>query len=211
MASMARDYLKDPEAIYRLSFALIAEEAALSDLPESLRGVATRMIHASGMVEIIRDLAWSGDVAGAAGDALRAGAPILCDSRMVAQGIIAHRLPGNAVICRIDDARIHDLASAGRTTRSAAAVELWLDRLEGAIVAIGNAPTALFRLLEVIEGGGPRPAAILALPVGFVGAAESKQALIEAGLGIPYLTLRGRLGGSAMAAAAINAIGARSP
>jgi precorrin-8X/cobalt-precorrin-8 methylmutase len=159
------------------------------------------------MTDIVSDLAWHGDVAGAARRALAAGAPVLVDARMVEMGIIRPRLPAaSSVICMLGDPTVPDLARRLRTTRSAAAVELWRDRLEGAVVAIGNAPTALFHLLERLGEWPVRPAAVLAFPVGFVGAAESKEALIEAGLDIPYLTLRGRRGGSALAAAAVNAL-----
>lgn len=203
---MPRDYLKDPAAIYRQSFATIEAEAGLARLPLALRAVARRMIHACGMVDLVDDIAFGGDPVTAARAALANGAPILVDARMVASGIIAARFPKTEIICTIGEDDTADLAQRLGTTRSAAAVELWRPRLEGGIVAIGNAPTALFHLLDVIEAGGPRPAAIFGFPVGFVGAAESKQALIEADLGIPYLTVRGRRGGSAIAAAAINAL-----
>ena len=164
------------------------------------------MIHACGMTDLTDDLAWSGDPVAAARHALRDGAPILADAQMVASGIIRARFPNTEVVCAIAEDEVARVAHRLGTTRSAAAVELWRSRLQGAIVAIGNAPTALFHLLDLIEAGGPRPAAIFAFPVGFVGAVESKQALIDADLGIPYLTLRGRRGGSAIAAAAINAL-----
>ena len=204
---MPRDYVKDPAEIYRQSFATIQREAELQRLPQDLRVVAERMIHACGMTDIVDDIAWDLDPAGAAKAALAAGAAIFCDAQMVASGIIRKRFAGNDVICALDDAVTPELARRLATTRSAAAVELWCDRLKGAVVAIGNAPTALFHLIDMIEAGGPKPAALLAFPVGFVGAAESKEALIEAKLGIPYITLRGRRGGSAIAAAAINALG----
>jgi precorrin-8X/cobalt-precorrin-8 methylmutase len=203
---MSRDYLKDPAEIYRLSFATIEAEARLDKLPASLRAVARRMIHACGMTDLIDDLAWNGDPVAAARMALQDGAPILADAQMVASGIIRARFPKTEIVCVIAEDRVAETASRLGTTRSAAAIELWRDRLRGAVVAIGNAPTALFHLLDVIEGGGPRPVAIFGFPVGFVGAVESKQALIDADLGIPYLTLRGRRGGSAIAAAAINAL-----
>jgi precorrin-8X/cobalt-precorrin-8 methylmutase len=203
---MPRDYVKDPAEIYRQSFATIEAEARLDLLPASLRAVARRMIHACGMTDRVADLAWGGDPVGAARRALPAGAPILVDAQMVASGIIRSRFPTSDVVCVIADQQVADAASRLHTTRSAAAVELWRGRLQGAIVAIGNAPTALFHLLDMIEAGGPHPAAIFAFPVGFVGAVESKQALIDADLGVPYLTLRGRRGGSAIAAAAINAL-----
>jgi precorrin-8X/cobalt-precorrin-8 methylmutase len=208
---MARDYVKDPAEIYRQSFATIEAEARLDALPDSLRAVARRMIHACGMTDLVDDLAWSADPAGAARRALAAGALILTDAQMVASGIIRGRFPGNEVVCVIAEEQVAEAASRLRTTRSAAAVELWRGRLSGAIVAIGNAPTALFHLLDLVEGGGPRPAAIFAFPVGFVGAVESKQALIDADLGIPYLTVRGRRGGSAIAAAAVNALADDKP
>lgn len=204
---MSRDYVKDPDEIYRQSFATIRAEAGLERLPEDLQALAERMIHACGMTDIVGDIAWDRDPVAKAKFALENNAPILCDAQMVASGIIRKRLRGNDVVCVLDDPSLPDLAQRLGTTRSAAAVELWRTRLDGAVVAIGNAPTALFHLIDRIEAGGPRPAAIFAFPVGFVGAAESKQALIEAKLGIPYVTLRGRRGGSAIAAAAINALG----
>jgi precorrin-8X/cobalt-precorrin-8 methylmutase len=204
--SMPRDYVKDPAEIYRQSFATIESEARLDALPESLRAVARRMIHACGMTDLLDDLAWHGDPVSAAWAAIETDAPILVDVQMVAAGIIANRLPGTEIECALSHDRVTELAKRLGTTRSAAAVELWRERLAGAVVAIGNAPTALFHLIEMIEAGGPRPASIFAFPVGFVGAAESKQALIDAGLGIAYLTLRGRRGGSAIAAAAINGL-----
>jgi precorrin-8X/cobalt-precorrin-8 methylmutase len=203
---MPRDYVKDPAEIYRLSFATIEAEARLGALPDSLRAVARRMIHACGMTDLVDDLAWGGDAVAAARRALHDGAAILTDAQMVASGIIRGRFPKTEVVCVIAEDVVAEMASRLGTTRSAAAIELWRDRLQGAIVAIGNAPTAVFHLLDLIEAGGPRPAAIFAFPVGFVGAAESKQALIDADLSIPYLTLRGRRGGSAIAAAAINAL-----
>jgi precorrin-8X/cobalt-precorrin-8 methylmutase len=209
--NMPRDYVKDPAEIYRQSFATIETEARLDILPASLRNVARRMIHACGMTDLVDDLAWDGDPAAAAQRALAGGAPILADAQMVASGIIRGRFPKTEIVCTIAENHVAEAASQLRTTRSAAAVELWRGRLKGAVVAIGNAPTALYHLLDVIEAGGPRPAAILAFPVGFVGAAESKQALIDARLGVPYLTLRGRRGGSAIAAAAINALADDQP
>ncbi|HEY1382114.1 MAG TPA: precorrin-8X methylmutase [Dongiaceae bacterium] len=208
---MPRDYVKDPAEIYRQSFATIEAEARLDVLPASLRGVARRMIHACGMPDLVDDMAWDGDPVAAAQRALADGAPILVDAQMVASGIIRSRFPNTEVVCTIAEERVAETASQLCTTRSAAAVELWRGRLQGAVVAIGNAPTALFHLLDVIEAGGPQPGAIFAFPVGFVGAAESKQALIDAGLGVPYLTLRGRRGGSAIAAAAINALADDKP
>ncbi|HSK38702.1 MAG TPA: precorrin-8X methylmutase [Arenibaculum sp.] len=200
-------YLRDPAAIYRRSFAMIDAEAGLDRLPCGIAGIARRLIHACGMVDIVGDLAFSDEVADAAHAALRAGAPVLTDARMVAAGVMARHLPaGNDVLCMLQDPQTDAIARERGTTRSAAAVELWLPRLEGAVVAIGNAPTALFRLLELIDEGAPRPAALLAFPVGFVGAAESKDALAGNPRGVPYVTLRGRRGGSAMAAAAVNAV-----
>src|SRR5262245_34431678 len=208
---MPRDYVKDPAEIYRQSFATIEAEARLDALPESLRAVARRMIHACGMTDLVDDLAWHGDPVAAARRAIAGGAPILTDAQMVASGIIRGRFPKTEIVCVIADDAVAETARRFATTRSAAAVELWRARLQGAVVAIGNAPTALFHLLDLVEGGGPRPAAIFAFPVGFVGAVESKQALIDAGLGVPYLTLRGRRGGSAIAAAAINALADDKP
>lgn len=202
----SRDYIKDPAEIYRQSFAVIEAEAELSALPRWLQPVARRMIHACGMTDLAADLAWHGDPVEAAKIALNAAAPILCDAQMVASGIIRDRLHGNEIVCLIGDPRVPDLARDLGTTRSAAQVELWRDRMAGAVVAIGNAPTALYHLIEQLEAGGPRPAAVFAFPVGFVGARESKDDLIAAKLDLPYLTLRGRRGGSAIAAAAINAL-----
>jgi precorrin-8X/cobalt-precorrin-8 methylmutase len=201
-----RDYIKDPAEIYRQSFAVIEAEAALSSLPRWLQPVARRMIHACGMTDLATDLAWHGDPVDAAKIALSEAAPILCDAQMVASGIIRDRLHGNEIVCLIGDPRVPDLAQKLGTTRSAAQVEFWRDRLAGAVVAIGNAPTALYHLIEMIEGGGPKPAALFAFPVGFVGAKESKDDLIASSLNVPYLTLRGRRGGSAIAAAAVNGL-----
>jgi precorrin-8X/cobalt-precorrin-8 methylmutase len=206
------DYLRDPAEITRRSFEIVRAEADLADLPEELKAVAVRLVHACGMPDIVGDLAWHPGLVEAGHAALGSGAPVLADCRMVADGVIRDRLPvDNEVLCSLDDPEVPALARHLATTRSAAAVELWRDRLSGAVVAIGNAPTALFRLLELLAEGAPRPAAILAFPVGFVGAAESKEALIEADLTVPYLTLRGRRGGSAMAAAAVNALAAEGP
>ena len=200
-------YLRDPAAIYAQSFATIRREADLSALPEDLHDVAVRLIHACGMPDIVGDLTWSHDVVSSGRHALRGGAVVLTDTKMVAEGVLKPRLPAdNRVICAIGDPETSALAKRNETTRSAAAVDLWLPVLEGAVIAIGNAPTALFRLLELLGQGAPHPAAILAFPVGFVGAVESKEALVAAGLGVPYLTLRGRRGGSAFAAAAVNAL-----
>ncbi|MEU7040973.1 precorrin-8X methylmutase [Streptomyces varsoviensis] len=210
------DYEKDGAAIYRQSFATIRAEADLDGLPPDVAQVAVRMIHACGMTDLVRDLAYSPGVVARAREALRAGAPILCDANMVASGVTRKRLPaGNDVICTLADPSVPDLAKKLGTTRSAAALELWRERLDGAVVAVGNAPTALFRLLEIMEEGGaggaggagaPRPAAVIGIPVGFIGAAESKDALAAHRSGLEYLVVRGRRGGSAMAAAAINAI-----
>ncbi len=201
------DYIRTPEAIYAESFATIRREVDLSAWPEDVATIAVRLIHACGMADIVDGLAWSPDVAAAAGQAIADGAPILVDARMVAHGVIRERLPaGNPVICTLTEPSVPGRAQEAGTTRSAMAVDLWGSRLAGAVVAIGNAPTALFRLLELLADGAPRPAVIFGFPVGFVGAAESKEALIGHANGIPYMTLRGRKGGSAMAAAAVNAV-----
>ncbi|PWC90336.1 precorrin-8X methylmutase [Azospirillum sp. TSH100] len=201
------DYIRDGAAIYRQSFATIRSEANLSAIPDDLKPVAVRVIHACGMVDAARDLLFSADVGSAARTALRSGAPILCDSEMVAHGVTRARLPaGNDVVCTLRDPAVPDLAKTIGNTRSAAALDLWGERLGGSVVAIGNAPTALFYLLEMLAAGAPKPAAILGFPVGFVGAMESKEALAENPFGVPYLAIRGRRGGSAMAAAAVNAL-----
>lgn len=201
------DYIRDGAAIYRQSFATIRAEADLSAIPDDLKPVAVRVIHACGMVDAAQDLLFSADVGSAARAALRAGAPILCDSEMVAHGVTRARLPAdNAVVCTLRDPSVPDLAKTIGNTRSAAALDLWGERLGGSVVAIGNAPTALFYLLEMLAAGAPKPAAILGFPVGFVGAMESKEALAENPFGVPYLAIRGRRGGSAMAAAAVNAL-----
>uniref|UniRef100_UPI003BAA0CC8 precorrin-8X methylmutase n=1 Tax=Stappia sp. TaxID=1870903 RepID=UPI003BAA0CC8 len=208
----AYDYVKDPGEIYRRSFSIVRGEAALAHLPAALHSAAVRIVHACGDPSVTRHLAWSEGVEQAVANALRAGAPVFTDVRMVAEGIIASRLPaGNEIRCTLNEPGVRDLAAKLGTTRSAAAVELWRDGLDGAVVVIGNAPTALFHLLEMIGAGGPRPAAILGFPVGFVGAAESKEALAENPFVIPFLALRGRLGGSATAAAALNALAAGLP
>ncbi|MEV7049978.1 precorrin-8X methylmutase [Streptomyces anulatus] len=200
-------YEKDGPAIYRQSFATIRAEADLAGLPADVSQVAVRMIHACGMVDLVRDLAFSPNAVADARAALRAGAPILCDVAMVASGVTRKRLPANNdVVCTLSDPSVPELAARMGTTRSAAALELWRDRMEGAVVAVGNAPTALFRLLEMIEEGAPRPAAVIGVPVGFIGAAESKEALAEHPSGLEHLIVRGRRGGSAIAAAALNAI-----
>ncbi|MGI9494231.1 MAG: precorrin-8X methylmutase [Geminicoccaceae bacterium] len=203
----ARDYLKDPKAIYQASFAAIREEARLGTLPITLQPVAVRLIHACGMPDIVDDLFFHENAAERGRGALVDGRPILADATMVAAGIISRHLPAdNAVICTLNDERTSAIAKDLGTTRSAAAVDLWRPHLENAIVAIGNAPTALFRLLELLDEGAPQPAVILGFPVGFIGAAESKQALIEHPSAPPYIALRGRRGGSALAAAAVNAL-----
>jgi precorrin-8X/cobalt-precorrin-8 methylmutase len=200
-------YVRDGAEIYRRSFATIRAEAALDDLPADVARVAVRMIHSCGMTDLVADLTWSQGVVDRAREALLGGAPILCDARMVASGITRSRLPAdNEIVCTLADPRVPALAEELGTTRSAAALELWRDRLAGAVVAIGNAPTALFRLLEMLDDGAPRPAAVLGLPVGFVGAAESKEELVVSPHRLPYLVVRGRRGGSAMAVAAVNAI-----
>ncbi|HEY3558603.1 MAG TPA: precorrin-8X methylmutase [Kribbella sp.] len=204
---MTYEYERDGAEIYRRSFATIRAEAALDGLPADVSQVAVRMIHACGMTDLVKDLAWSPSVVKSARAALQNGAPILCDAQMVAAGITRRRLPAdNEVICTLQDPRTVELAQQLATTRSAAAVDLWTDHLEGAVVAIGNAPTTLFRLLEVVAAGGPHPAAVLGIPVGFIGAAESKEALAANELGLEYLVVRGRRGGSAITAAAVNAI-----
>ena len=203
------DYEKDGAAIYRQSFATIRAEADLSALPDDIKPVAVRIIHGCGMVDIAPLIRHSPGVAAAARAALKGGAPILCDSQMVAHGVTRSRLPTtNEVICTLHDPAVPDLAKRLATTRTAAALDLWGGRLDGAVVAIGNAPTALFRLMEMIAAGAPKPAAILGLPVGFIGAAESKDALIahHGDLGVEYLTVIGRQGGSAMTASALNAL-----
>ncbi|AGK78735.1 precorrin-8X methylmutase [Streptomyces microflavus] len=200
-------YEKDGPAIYRQSFATIRAEADLAGLPADVSQVAVRMIHACGMVDLVTDLAFSPNAVADARAALRSGAPILCDVAMVASGVTRKRLPANNdVVCTLSDPSVPELAAKMGTTRSAAALELWRDRMEGAVVAVGNAPTALFRLLEMIEEGAPRPAAVIGVPVGFIGAAESKEALAGHASGLEHLIVRGRRGGSAIAAAAINAI-----
>ncbi|MCE6996777.1 precorrin-8X methylmutase [Saccharothrix sp. S26] len=200
-------YVKDGAEIYRRSFATIRAEADLARFPSDVARVVVRMIHACGMVDLVSDVDFSPHVVRDARAALLAGAPILCDAQMVAAGVTRRRLPAdNEVVCTLGDPRVPGLAAELGTTRSAAALELWRDRLEGAVVAIGNAPTALFHLLEMIAAGAPRPAAVLGVPVGFIGAAESKDALADQDLGLEYLVVRGRRGGSAMTAAALNAI-----
>jgi precorrin-8X/cobalt-precorrin-8 methylmutase len=200
-------YLRDGAAIYRRSFAIIRAEADLSHFTPEQADIAVRMIHACGQVGIAEHIVFGGDLVMAARAAFAGGAPILCDSEMLAHGITRARLPaGNDVICTLNDPRTAAIAAKIGTTRSAAALDLWLDRLAGAVVAIGNAPTALFRLLELLDAGAPKPAAILGIPVGFVGAAESKHALAANSRGVPFLIVGGRMGGSAITAAALNAL-----
>jgi len=200
-------YVDDGQEIYRRSFATIRSEARLDHLPGDARVVAVRMVHASGDVDLTEHIAVHADLVRAAREALRAGAPILTDAHMIASGITRARLPhDNEVVCTLRDERVPALAREWGTTRSAAAVSLWGDRLEGAVVAIGNAPTALFHLLELVADGGPRPAAVVGIPVGFIGSAESKVALAENPYGIPWLVVHGRRGGSALAASAVNAL-----
>jgi precorrin-8X/cobalt-precorrin-8 methylmutase len=199
------EYVRDGAEIYRRSFATIRAEADLSGLPEDVSRVVVRMIHACGMVDLVEDVRFSPGVVTAARKALLDGAPILCDAEMVASGVTRTRLPAaNEVICTLRDPAVPALAAEIGNTRSAAALDLWGDRLGGSVVAIGNAPTALFRLLEMVAAGAPRPAAVIGVPVGFIGAAESKEALAESGL--EYLIVRGRRGGSAITAAAVNAL-----
>ncbi|MBM3561418.1 MAG: precorrin-8X methylmutase [Alphaproteobacteria bacterium] len=201
-----RDYIRDGDEIYRRSFAIIRSESDLARFSPIEERVAVRVIHACGMTEVARDIVMSPTFAESARTALRSGAPILCDARMVANGITRARLPAaNDVVCTLGDPDVPELAKRLGNTRTAAALELWRDRLAGAVVAIGNAPTALFRLLEMLDDGAPPPAAIIGLPVGFVGAAESKDELAADGR-VPFLIVKGRKGGSAMAVAAVNAL-----
>jgi precorrin-8X/cobalt-precorrin-8 methylmutase len=207
-----REYEKDPAQIYAQSFATVRAEARLERFPPDMQPMITRLIHACGMVEIADRLAFSPEASRVGRDALSVGQPILCDCEMVAAGIIRRNLPAaNRVIVTLNDPSVPDLARDIGNTRSAAALHLWKNNLEGAVVAIGNAPTALFHLLELLDEGWPRPALILGFPVGFVGAAESKAELSANSRGVPYVCLRGRKGGSAMAAAAVNAIVAPLP
>lgn len=201
------DYLTDGAAIYAESFRIIREESDLGRFPDDVSKVVVRMIHAAAQTNLVDAIAWTPGVVASCRAALIAGAPILCDSSMVATGIIRSRLPANnEVICHLGDPRLAQMASELGTTRTAAAVELWKPQLEGAVVAIGNAPTALFRLLEVVHDTGVKPAGVIGIPVGFVGAAESKAALAENPFGLEFLTVLGRRGGSAIAVAAVNAI-----
>lgn len=201
------DYIRDGNEIYRRSFSIIRAEAQLDHLPPDLVSVVVRLIHTSGMTDIVDDIAASPEAAQIGRRALAAGCPILCDAQMVAEGVTRKRLPAdNAVVCTLNAPEVPDLAQKLGNTRSAAALELWRPQMAGAVVAIGNAPTALFRLLEMLDQGCARPALILGFPVGFVGAAESKAALAADSRGVPFITLSGRRGGSAMAAAAVNAL-----
>ena len=200
-------YIRDPAAIYERSFALIREEADLDRFPEDMHPLALRLAHAAGDTSILADLAWSKNAVAQGLRALVAGGPILADSVMVASGITTARLPTeNKILCTLNDPRTAGIARELGTTRSAAAVELWRPHLDGAVVAIGNAPTALFRLLEMIAAGAPKPALVLGFPVGFVGAAEAKTALAAFGGGLEFIALMGRRGGSALASAAVNSL-----
>lgn len=200
-------YIRDGNAIYERSFAIIRAETDLSRFSAEEADIVVRMVHACGVTEAAKSIVFGGDLVTAARAALARGAPILCDAEMVAHGVTRARLPAkNDVLCTLRDPRVPALAEKLQTTRSAAALELWAEKHDGAVVAIGNAPTALYRLLEMIDAGALRPAAILGIPVGFVGAAESKDALAANPRGIPYLIVRGRMGGSAMTAAAVNAL-----
>ena len=201
------EYIRDGQEIYRHSFSIIRAEANLSGIPADLEKLAVRVIHACGMVDVVEDLRFSPGAGTAGRHALAKGAPILCDARMVAEGITRARLPANnPVICTLNNDGVPDLARELGNTRSAVALEHWREHLEGAVVVIGNAPTALFYLLEMLDAGAPKPALILGFPVGFVGAAESKDLLAADSRGVPYVIVRGRRGGSAMAAAAVNAL-----
>lgn len=204
---MTLEYIRDGDEIYRQSFAIIRSEANLSNLPSDLAQVAVRLIHSCGMIDIVSDLEASANAVSIGRKALAAGAKILCDSQMVANGITRRRLPAdNQIICTLKEPQVPEIALKINNTRSAAALELWREHLAGAVVAIGNAPTALFYLLEMLDAGAPKPAIILGFPVGFVGAAESKAALAADSRSVPFITLHGRRGGSAIAVAAINAL-----
>jgi precorrin-8X/cobalt-precorrin-8 methylmutase len=201
------DYIRDPQEIYRRSFDGIEAEANLGSMPHAMRAVAVRLIHACGMTDLTNDLHFSPNAAQAGREAIAAGAPVFCDVEMVRSGIIRARFAaGNEIVCTLNDPRVAQHAAASGQTRSAAAVEFWGERLGGAVVAIGNAPTALFRLLELLDDGAPRPALIVGMPVGFVGAAESKAELAANPRGCEFIAIGGRRGGSAMAAAAVNAL-----
>ncbi|MCQ9472720.1 precorrin-8X methylmutase [Pseudomonas alliivorans] len=201
------DYIRDGQEIYRNSFSIIRAEARLDTIPADLEKLAVRVIHACGMVEVIEDLRFSPGAGKAGRDALAAGAPILCDARMVSEGITRTRLPANnEIICTLHDEGVREMALEMGNTRSAVALERWRPHLEGSVVVIGNAPTALFYLLEMLDAGAPKPALILGFPVGFVGAAESKAMLAADSRGVPFVIMQGRRGGSAMAVAAVNAL-----
>ncbi|CAM3220517.1 precorrin-8X methylmutase [Pseudomonas floridensis] len=201
------DYIRDGQEIYRNSFSIIRAEARLDTIPADLEKLAVRVIHACGMVEVIEDLRFSPGAGAAGRNALAAGAPILCDARMVSEGITRTRLPAhNEIICTLHDEGVREMALELGNTRSAVALELWRPYLEGSVVVIGNAPTALFYLLEMLDAGAPKPALILGFPVGFVGAAESKAMLAADSRGVPFVIMQGRRGGSAMAVAAVNAL-----
>ncbi|WP_122754843.1 precorrin-8X methylmutase [Pseudomonas viridiflava] len=201
------DYIRDGQEIYRNSFSIIRAEARLDTIPADLEKLAVRVIHACGMVEVIEDLRFSPGAGKAGREALAAGAPILCDARMVSEGITRTRLPANnEIICTLHDEGVREMALELGNTRSAVALELWRPHLEGSVVVIGNAPTALFYLLEMLDAGAPKPALIIGFPVGFVGAAESKAMLAADSRGVPFVIMQGRRGGSAMAVAAVNAL-----
>ncbi|RMN43083.1 precorrin-8X methylmutase [Pseudomonas syringae] len=201
------DYIRDGQEIYRNSFSIIRAEARLDTIPADLEKLAVRVIHACGMVEVVEDLRFSPGAGTAGRNALAAGAPILCDARMVSEGITRTRLPANnPIICTLHDDGVREMALELGNTRSAVALELWRPHLEGSVVVIGNAPTALFYLLEMLDAGAPKPALILGFPVGFVGAAESKAMLAADSRGVPFVIMQGRRGGSAMAVAAVNAL-----
>lgn len=201
------EYIRDGQEIYRQSFATIRAEADLSAIPADLEKLAVRVIHACGMVDVVQDLRFSPGAGAAGRSALAKGAPILCDARMVAEGITRPRLAANnPVICTLHNGGVIEQARALGNTRSAVALEHWREHLEGSVVVIGNAPTALFYLLEMLDAGAPKPALIIGMPVGFIGAAESKDALAADSRGVPYVIVRGRRGGSAMAVAAVNAL-----
>lgn len=203
------EYLRNPSEIYRQSIAAIGREADLSHLPPAMAEVALRLIHACAMPEIAADLAWSDGAAEIGSNALSNGAAVIADGEMTANGIIRARLPrDNEIICTVNEPRAAEIARAADSTRSAAAVELWRGRIAGSVIAVGTAPTALFRLLEILEEVAERPALVLGFPVGFIGAAESKEALADNPFGVPFIALKGRKGGSAMAAAAVNALAA---
>ncbi|OLP43807.1 precorrin-8X methylmutase [Rhizobium oryziradicis] len=201
------DYIRDPAEIYRQSFETIRREADLARFPEVMQPLVIRLIHACGMVDVAEDIVFSEGAFEAGARALASGAKIFCDAEMVRHGIISRLLPaGNEVVCLLNDVRVRPLAAWNRTTRSAAQVDLWANQMEGAVIAIGNAPTALFRLLELLDQGAVKPALILGFPVGFVGAAESKAELAANSRGVPFIAVQGRRGGSAMASAAVNAL-----